>query len=230
MSLAYIQALVNDLARDQGEVLDADSRARALEAARLQYSGDKPRFMVEDLTWGESSLGPVPTGWTESAWIQQAEFPIGRDPVATVSVAAYMAPGGWQLIASPFVPLGSVVRVSFMAAHQLSGTEDTIPAQHRLAVAQYAAHLLCHQMATYYSAQRESMISADSSATAERSRGFAARSAELRSAYFVGIGLADPYKSGGSGASNSAPGAAAAAVVSWPSRNPRHRLVDRGGL
>ncbi|PKO63467.1 MAG: hypothetical protein CVU23_10575, partial [Betaproteobacteria bacterium HGW-Betaproteobacteria-17] len=77
MSLAYIQALIDDLARDQGEVLSTDSRTRALEAARLQYSADRPRVLVEDIAWASGNLAPVPSSWTESVWIKSAEYPIG---------------------------------------------------------------------------------------------------------------------------------------------------------
>lgn len=230
MSLSYFQALLDDLARDQGEVLDAQARTRALEAARLQYSADQPRQLIEDVVWGVDFLGPVPAAWTEGAWIKAAEYPLGRDPAAYIDVTTYLAPGGWQLIAAVPVPAGETVRVVYMAEHQLSATEDTIPARHRLAVAQYAAHLLCHQLATYYSAQRETMLGADASNTETRAREFAARAKELRSAYYVGVGLADPFKNSGAGAAGGASGSAAAGVVSWPSNNPRHRLVHRGEL
>lgn len=228
MALADFQALIDDLARDEGKVLKADSRARALEAARLQYSADKPRWRVEDVVFASGSLAPVPPSWTDSAWIKQAEYPIGRDPIRTIDVAAYLSPEGWQLMASCPVPTGAIVRVTFMVEHQISALADTVPQIHRLAVAQYAAHLLCHQLATHYSSQRETAVGADVSLTETRAREFAARAKELRSAYYIGIGLADPFKSGG--ASTSAPGSAAAGVVSWPSNNPRHRLVQRGGV
>lgn len=227
MSLAYIQALIDDLARDQGEVLSADARTRALEAARLQYSVDRPRILVEDIAWASGNLAPVPSSWTESVWIKSAEYPIGRDPASLIDVAPYRSPEGWHLLAATPVQAGDLVRVTFMADHQLTELVDTIPVVHRLAVAQYAAHLLCHQLATYYSAQRETMLGSDASVTETRAREFAARSKELRTAYYIGVCLADPFKgSGGASAS----GSAAAGVVSWPSNNPRHRLVQRGEL
>lgn len=227
MSLAYIQALIDDLARDQGEVLSADARTRALEAARLQYSVDRPRILVEDIAWASGNLAPVPSSWTESVWIKSAEYPIGRDPASLIDVAPYRSPEGWHLLAATPVQAGDLVRVTFMADHQLTELVDTIPVVHRLAVAQYAAHLLCHQLATYYSAQRETMLGSDASVTETRAREFAARSKELRTAYYIGVGLADPFKASGGA---SAPGSAAAGVVSWPSNNPRHRLVHRGEL
>ncbi|MVT28185.1 hypothetical protein GO496_04625 [Acidovorax citrulli] len=104
------------------------------------------------MTWLSDSIGPKPTAWTEHAWIKSAEYPIGRDPVSLIDVSAYLGPSGTQLLAATYVPAGAVVRVTIMAEHELSATADTIPARHRLPVAQYAAHLLCHQLATHYSA------------------------------------------------------------------------------
>lgn len=228
MSLAYIQALIDDLARDQGQVLSADARTRALEAARLQYSVDRPRILVEDIAWASGNLAPVPSSWTESVWIKSAEYPIGRDPASLIDVAPYRSPEGWHLLAATPVQAGDLVRVTFMADHQLTDLVDTIPVVHRLAVAQYAAHLLCHQLSTYFSGQRETAVGADVSMTETRAREFAARSKELRSAYYVGVGLADPFKA--TGGAGGAPGSAAAGVVSWPSNNPRHRLVHRNGV
>ncbi|MVT28809.1 hypothetical protein GO496_10850 [Acidovorax citrulli] len=159
---------------------------RALEAARLQYSSDHPRALPEDLTWLSDSIGPKPTAWTEHAWIKSAEYPIGRDPVSLIDVSAYLGPSGTQLLAATYVPAGAVVRVTIMAEHELSATADTIPARHRLPVAQYAAHLLCHQLATHYSAQREAAMGSDASMTESRARQFADRARELRTAYFAG--------------------------------------------
>lgn len=227
MSLAYIQALIDDLARDQGEVLSADARTRALEAARLQYSVDRPRVLVEDIAWASGNLAPVPSSWTESVWIKSAEYPIGRDPSSLIDVAPYRSPEGWHLLAATPVQAGDLVRVTFMADHQLTELVDTIPVVHRLAVAQYAAHLLCHQLSTYFSGQRETAVGADVSMTETRAREFAARSKELRTAYYIAVGLADPFKASGG---SSAAGSAAAGVVSWPSNNPRHRLVHRNGV
>lgn len=227
MALADFQALLNDLARDQADVLTPDARARALEAARLQYSADRPRRLVDDVTWPGGSLAGAPAGWTDGAWVKFAEYPIGREPVSLIDVSPYLSPAGWQLMAADPVPAGSAVRVTFMAEHELSAVADTIPPLHRLAVAQYAAHLLCHQLATHFSAQRETMMGSDASMTETRAREFAARAKELRAAYYAGVGVADPFKASGT---SSAPGSAAAGVVSWPSRNPRHGLVQRGGL
>lgn len=228
MALADIQQLVNDLARDQGEVVTSDARNRAIEAARLQYSADCPRPLVVDLTWPEGDWAPVPVGWTHGAWVVSAEYPVDRRPRALIEVAAYQTPDGWQVMAACPPPAGAVVRLSFMAGHELSDTADTLPAHHRLAVAQFAAHLVCHQLATHYSAQREASLGADASMTETRAREFAARAKELRAAYYAGVGVPDPFKAASGGAASGA--AAAAGVATWPRRNPRFGLARRGGL
>lgn len=228
MALADIQQLTLDLARDQGDVVASDARNRAIEAARLQYSADCPRPLVVDIAWPEGDWAPVPDGWTHGAWLVSAEYPVGRQPRELIEVAAYQTPDGWQLMAASPVPTGAVVRLSFMAGHELSATADTLPAHHRLPVAQYAAHLVCHQLATFYSAQRETSLGADASMTETRAREFAARAKELRAAYYAGVGVPDPFKAAAGGGASGA--AAAAGVATWPRRNPRFGLVRRGGL
>ncbi|UMT81930.1 hypothetical protein [Paracidovorax citrulli] len=88
--------------------------------------------------------------------------------MSLIDVSAYLGPSGTQLLAATYVPAGAEVRVTIMAEHELSATADTIPARHRLPVAQYAAHLLCHQLATHYSAQREAAMGSDASMTESR--------------------------------------------------------------
>lgn len=227
MALADYILLLDDLARDQGEVLSPGSRERALRSACLQYSNDMPRRTVDDVTFADGQFADVPPGWSADALVQWAEYPIGREPVQLIDLATHLTlttPEVWQLLAAPALPEGAVVRVTWTAYHQLSESADTIPLVHRLPVAQYAAYLLCLQLATWYSAQRETTLGADASMTETRAREFAARATALRTAYFAGVGLPDPFKAGADS------GQAAAAVVRWPSINPRHKLVRRGLL
>jgi hypothetical protein len=106
----------------------------------------------------------------------------------------------------------------------LDATADSIPQRHRLAVASFAAHLLCQQLATRFAGDRETTLGSDMSRTESRSRNYAARAKDYRAAYFAGIGQLDPALQ------DAVAGSAVSAVVSWPRRNPRHRLVSRGGL
>jgi hypothetical protein len=111
------------------------------------------------------------------------------------------------------------------AAHVLDADNDTIALEHRLPVAQYAAHLLCQQLAARYSGERETATGADVARTESRARNYAARAKEYRAAYYQGTGQADPFAPAGAPAGGQA---AAAAVVSWPGRR-RHQLT-RGAL
>lgn len=98
-----------------------------------------------------------------------------------------------------------------------------VPQAHRLPVAQYAAYLLCQRLATLYSSDRDSTLAVDAARVESRARAYALRAKEYRTAYYQGTGQADPFSAAaGTGL------AAAAGVVSWPRRNPRHGLVRRG--
>ncbi len=125
-----------------------------------------------------------------------------------------------------------MVRVTYGAPHLLQGgvdAADTIPLHHRQAVAHYAAYVLCQQLATRYSAERETTIGADVAQTETRARAYAARAKEYRTAYYVGTDQVDPYAKTASGNSPSNSGATpAAAVGTWPGR--KRGLLTRGVL
>lgn len=220
MALADIQALLGDLVRDQDGVIDAGARVRAIEAARLSYSRDEMRELVDDVLWPATGvIAPVPARWTDGSWMKGAVRMVGGVASGALDLLLDRTPGGWNLLSQEVLVQGTVVRLTYTADHLLDATSDTVPLVHRLAVAQYAAHLLCHQLATHYSGQRDSAMGADVSQTESRAREFAARSKEYRAAYFVGIGKPDPYARTTSGAGGGNTGTAAAASVgSWPAR------------
>ena len=230
MALADIQQLVDDMVTDQDAVTPT-VRDRAIEAARVRYSTDCERELVEDVTWAVAGFdGPLPEGWSMGAYVRQAEHPIGRQPVALIDLAVYQSPAGQSLAATHQLPEGAVVRVTFGAPHLLQGgvaPADTIPRAHREAVAQYAAYVLCQQLATRFSGDQETAVGADVSLTETRARAYAARAKEYRTAYYLGTGQVDPFakpsaSSAGSGATP------AAAVGSWPRR--QRGLLTRGVL
>ena len=215
-----------DMVSDQQANITPDVRDRALAGACVRYGSDRPRVLTADVIWTASGVfGPAPTSWDEHARLQVAEYPVGHKPAATIFADVYRVDGGWAMESVHALPAGAVVRVTYSTMHVLTEQEDTIPLEHRLPVAQYAAYLLCQQLATRFSGERETAIGADVARTESRSKAYALRAKEYRGAYFTGTGQVDPY--------SEAPGAgqqAAAAVVSWPARNPRHRLVNRGAL
>lgn len=232
MALADYQTLVTQMVRDESGAIATTDRDTAIELARLRYSQDVERDLTEDVTWAATGYyGPLPEGWADGAWIRHAEYPIGRQPVETIDMALYVDTALGQRLAVPYtLGIGSVVRVTYAAPHLLTGggtPADTIPAVHREAVASYAAHVLCKQLATKYSGERDSSIGADNSNTESRARNYAWRAKEYRAAYFAGIGKVDPLadKSGGSGGSG---GDAAASVSAWPGRT--RNSLTRGVL
>lgn len=221
MALADYQQLVDDMVPDQGANITPDVRDRAIENARLRYSSDLERVLVVDVEW--LALGydaPMPTDWVEGSSLRQAEYPVGEQPPALVDLAVYQGPDGLRLAAVEQLDAGSVVRVTFAAPHLLQSTPtavDTIPLKHRLAVAQLAASLLCAQLATRYSGQRDTAIGADVSQAETRAREYSTRAKEYRTGYYIGTGQVDPFAKGTSSSSTSGV-TPAAAVGTWPGR------------
>lgn len=102
-------------------------------------------------------------------------------------------------------------------------SDAPVPQAHLMPVAQWAAYLLCQQLATRYSGERETTLAVDMARTQSRAQAYAARAKEYRQAYYAGTGQADPLNPSATPSQG-----AAAAVTSWPRRNPRHNLVRRG--
>lgn len=224
MALADYQQLVDSLVRDTSGTLTPTDRDRAIDLARLRYSADAERTLTQDVTWTEAGyFGPMPAGWVTGAYLLGAEYPIGQQPAASIELSVYLQPGPVENLVTPdALASGDVVRVTFAAPHQLTGSPtpaDTIPDRHREAVASYAAHVLCKQLATHYSGERETSINADASNTESRARNYAARAKDYRAAYFSGIGKADPQSAGSNGgAGGGSSSEPAASVSSWAGR------------
>ena len=214
MALADYQQLVNDLVRDQAEVIDAPARDRAITSAVLQFGAEVPRQLTADVMWpADGYTGVPPAGWQEGMRVLSAQYPRGTPR----AVGAIRTPDGWALQSVESLPNGALVALTYTGPHELTDTEDTIGIVHRTPVAMLAASLLCQQLATHYSSQRETAMGADVSQTETRAREFAARAREYRRAYYVGTGQADPFKAAsGQGAGSGV--ASAAATGGWPAR------------
>lgn len=230
MALADYQQLVDDMVPDQADHVTPEVRDRAIGNALVRYSSDLERVVVEDVAWTAQGYdGPMPLDWTDGAYVRQAEHPVGQQPPALIDLAVYRGPGGQRLATVDMLDAGSVVRVTYGAPHLLQETPtaaDTIPLQHRLAVAQLAASLLCAQLATRYSGQRETTIGADVTQAETRAREYSNRAKEYRTAYYIGTGQVDPFAKGSTPAATGA--TAAAAVGSWPGR--KRGSLTRGVL
>lgn len=226
MALADYRQQVSDLVRDVGGVIDAAAQERAIAQAVAAYGSDLPRTLVEELNWPAAGVfGPAPVQWREGAWLKGAWHLAGAAAPRPLHAAVVRVRAGWQLEVAWPLPPGAVVRVDYTAAHQVGATADTVPEAHRGPVAMLAASLLCLQLATYYSGQRETAVGADASSTETRSREYAARAREYRNAYYVGTGQVNPWARSGGAAGSGVQ--AAASVGHWPGRE-RGRLFVQG--
>lgn len=217
MALSDYQLAVQDLVPDQDLITPA-LRDRAIASACQRYGADVERVLVEDVAWQTPGHeGPLPQGWVNGCYLQRAEYPIGHKPASLIALAVYVTPMGSYLTSDTYLAAGAQVRVSFAAPHVLTPLQDTIALHHRDAVAAYAASLLCQQLATRFSSERETAVGADVSQTESRARAYAARAKEYRALYFSGVGLVDPAKAS-AGAATSSGAIAAASVTAWPGR------------
>lgn len=223
MALADYQALVDSMVRAESAAIDATDRDQAIALAVQRYSQDVERRLVKDVAWTPSGyFGPLPEGWAPGCYLIGGEYPINQIPRSVVEISVYQAPDGQMLVAPQAIHTGELVRVTFAAPHVLEGVDpgavDTIPLVHREAVASYAAHFLCKQLATKYSGERDSSISADRSDTESRARNYAARARDYRAGYFAVIGKVDPQADKGGGAAATLGQEAAAAIGTLPGR------------
>lgn len=227
MALSDYQQLVRrliggtDATASDGDVDDA------IGLALVRYSADMPRVLIRDTAWlVPGYLGPLPAGWETASKVLSAEYPIGRQPPRIIPASIYEDDGGAVLVTVDSLPAAAEVRISFSAPHLLTDQADTIPLVHREAVASYAAHSLCRQLAARFSGERESSINADGSNTDSRARNYAARAKEYRAVYYGALGKPDPAlsTSGQTAGSGATP---AASVGSWPGR-PRNSLTRMG--
>lgn len=231
--LDYMNTLPR-MVRENGDKVTGQDLERAIASAVLQYSADKPRTLVASFTWEDAGYfaDSVPDGYTADSTLLQAEYPVGNVPPTLVGMAPFVTSGPLGLVCETALPAGAVVRITYTAAHVLVGggtPQDTIPLRHRDAVLNYAAHLLCRELATLYAGERDSSISADGSATDTRARNYAARSKDYRAAYYAALEMADPMQAG-TGGSAGAAGAGAGAVVGWGRRpRPSWRTNDNNG-
>lgn len=194
MSLASLQALVDDLVRDKDQVIATADRDHAIAAAVLRYSQDRPRVLVVDVTSvsGGQRL-PLPAGWlADFSVIQSVEHPIGNVPTSFLpidEIGLYRGPTE-VLIEVPVTLLaGDQVRVTFTGPHTVDGTAATPPAKHDYAIACWAAHMLCDQLANYYATSAEPSIQADTVNHQSKTQAFAARAKNYRARYLSELGL-----------------------------------------
>lgn len=189
--------LVDDLTRDFAGRLSEGARDRAIGLAVVQYGKDRPLARVTDLTaaplGADAAQLPLPPGWEIGA--SQAlmiEHPIGCIPPRTIANhtwATLITPTGPQIGLPAGARVGGIFRLTWTQPHAVDDVVDTIPAQDREAVAQYAAALLLDQVATMVSGDGSPTIKSDSVDHGEKGPNYAKRAETARARYHELLGI-----------------------------------------
>lgn len=197
MALSDYLDLVPNLVGDSDDRLTPSDQDGAIRLAVLRYSQDRPRHLVEDLTVAvEGNAVDLPVDWeAEFSEPESVEYPIGDVPPTILSPSEdwtiYQAPTGPMLVFSSSLPAGADLRLSYTVKHILTTDTDTIPEQHREAVACWAAAVLCEQLASAYAANSQPTIQADRVDQTSPQRAYAQRAKDLRKRYQDEIGVGE---------------------------------------
>lgn len=196
MSLtAHYQPLVTRLVRDDASRITEPDRDNAIDLAVERYSQDRPRTLVEDITSDGTRALALPGAWVaDFSTLVSLEYPIGQFPPSLLTgFELYQGPSTTVVHLQSAPAASADVRAAFTARHVLSQASDTIPQQHREAVASYAASILCEQLASFYSGEGDSTINADAVDHRSKASEFARRAKTLRTRYYDALGI-DPKK------------------------------------
>lgn len=200
---------------------------RAVELARVRYSTDRPRRVVEDVVADGSGVLPWPAGWMPGCPVLDLETPPDQVPpqfVERASWSIYTAPSGEQLRLHRAITAGQAVRVYYVDEHVLSASECTVPAAHFEAVAAYAAGSLAEVLATMNADNTDATIAADRIDQNTPAREWSRRANALRNRYFAVLGI---QASGGTAAPKADPASAVAVMELTPSFGRPH-MYPRG--
>lgn len=223
MSLAAVQAIVDDLVRDTDQVIVSLARDTAIANALLRYSVDAPRRVVEDVNVDAGGNLPLPTSWAEGSTLIQAEYPIGERPrtfIAPSSIEESATPTGTLLVLVSHIDTGESVRVTYTAPHVLDATTDSVPARHQRALAALAASDLCGQLAAHYANEGAPTIGADTVDHQGKTERWRARARDLAQEYARIVGPAP---------SDRAKAASVDVAVSRPDSLGRRRMFHPPG-
>lgn len=193
MSLAAIQQLVSNLVRDDNAKVSNIQRDEAIELALQQYSTDRPRATVEDLTSLGGKVLALPAGWqADFSAIRSLEYPIGNVPptyIDTDDFSLYQEPDEEVIHLVDGLAAGAEVRSTYTTRHILTALADTIPDKEREPFACLAASVLCDQLAAFYSNRSDSTIQADTVDYQSQAREYRAQAKTYYAKYLNKLGL-----------------------------------------
>ena len=194
--LADYEQLVADLVRDDAAKLSLAEKDRAIVAAVYRYSEDRPQEKAQDLTPASANYLPLPAAWElDFSNLRSLEYPINNVPPTFLDQARYKfyrAPAGLQIQLNDAVAVAANnVRATFTIKHVVDAGADTIPIQHRQAVAAWAGAICCDQLAAFYSSGTDSTIQADSVQQQSKAQEYTKRARDLRKFYLDELGIDD---------------------------------------
>lgn len=197
MSLHDIQTMVADQLRDDAGHIAAPELERAIGMAVAQYSKDRPRQVVEDVTADGSSYLPLPAAWVDGdSRIASLEYPVGEWPVSYVSPEWYgvvPSPMGDEIRLAGAVASGEILRATLLVPHTLNASADTIPQRDREPLSSLAAAIVLDQMARLYGQDSDSTIQADSVDRRSKADVYRSLARAARQRYYDALGL-DPNR------------------------------------
>lgn len=200
MSLSDYQKLISDNVRDDENIIDTNHIDTSISLALNRYSKDRPNVTVEDVVADGTHILPKPTGWQNKfSKISTLEYPIGEVPPSTIETAfwqMYQAPTGEQIQTHEKIGVGESVRVNFSTKHTIDIATTTVPECDKIALASFAAALLCDELAAHYSGDSDSTIQADNVDHGDKATRFSRRAGTLRKRYFNELGI-NPKKNNG---------------------------------
>lgn len=195
MSFSALLSLIDDLVPDTGARLKPGAHERAIEAARVQYSSDRPRVVLFDVVAVAGKIQAVPLDW-EQAWseLQGIEYPVGEFPPVFLPANAcgvLSTPSGDAIGLLSAATAGDVLRLQYTIPHVITAAPDecTVPAGHLEAVACWAAALLADQLAAAYADNTDPTIAADRIDYGSPSRTWASRAKSYRERYAQLVGV-----------------------------------------
>lgn len=185
--LEDFRTLANDLLRDTVDRVTESQLDRALGLAVVQYSKDRPRRTVEDVTADGGHLLDLPAGAIQ---VVSVEYPLAKQPPSFLRRwTLYEEPTSTKVMLPFAVVAGAPVRLTVVRPHELTELVDTIPDQDREAVASYASAVLHDQMAAETSSDGNPTIPADTVNHAAKPENFAKRAERLRQRYYDLLGI-----------------------------------------
>lgn len=189
--------------QDTDSQLSTDDFDRALRAAVVKYSKDSPIAEVTDVVSEGGHQLPLPADFDpDFSEVLKVEYPVGKFPPCYLTNEQWgvlQSPSGYSIGVANSITTGDTVRVLWTRLHVVNDDQDTIHISALDAVSDWAASLLCHDLATLYSGDSDSSMVADSVDHNGKSQAFAARSRQLATRYYNALGI-DPKRVQSAGA------------------------------